>query len=131
MIDHLSTYATDYEKTKAFYQAAFAPLGYTIQAEFVAEWNPEWPTQRMCAFGPQGKAVYWLAEVKNAVSPRHIAFAANDRKSVDAFYQAGMEAGGKDNGEPGLRPIYHEHYYGAFMFDPDGNNVEAVCHKPE
>jgi catechol 2,3-dioxygenase-like lactoylglutathione lyase family enzyme len=131
MIDHLSTYATDYEKTKAFYAAAFAPLDYSVQMEMVAEWNPEWPTQRMCAFGPKGKPAYWLSEVKQAATPRHIAFAAKDRAAVTAFYQAGLATGGRDNGAPGLRPIYHENYYGAFLLDPDGNNVEAVCHMPE
>ena len=130
MIDHLSTYTTDYEKTKSFYLAAFAPLGHSLQAEFTAEWNPEWPEQRMCAFGPEGKAAYWVIEVKTAASPRHVAFAASDRKSVDAFYRAGLENGGKDNGAPGLREMYHPNYYGSFLIDPDGNNVEAVCHTP-
>jgi len=131
MFDHLSTYTTDYEKTKAFYVSAFAPLGYSVQMEMVAEWNPAFPTQRMCAFGPQGKPAYWVIEIKAAASPRHIAFAAKDRAAVAAFYQAGLASGGKDNGAPGLRPMYHENYYGAFLLDPDGNNVEAVCHSPE
>lgn len=131
MIDHLSTYATNFDKTKQFYVQAFKPLGYDVQMEFVAEWNSEFPTQRMCAFGPQGRPIFWLIEVKNAATPRHIAFSANNRQSVDDFYKAGLAGHGRDNGAPGLRPMYHQDYYGAFLLDPDGNNVEAVCHSPE
>ena len=69
--------------------------------------------------------------MKEAASPRHVAFAAPDRAAVAAFHAAGLAAGGQDHGEPGPRPIYHEHYYGSFVLDPDGNNVEAVCHAPE
>lgn len=131
MIDHLSTYATDYVATRNFYQAVFTPLGYAVQMEFVAEWNEAFPTQQMCAFGPAGKPIFWVIEVKDAATPRHIAFSAQNRKAVEAFYEQAMAHGGQDNGKPGLRPMYHEHYYGAFAFDPDGNNVEAVCHTPE
>ncbi|SJN54783.1 Glyoxalase/Bleomycin resistance protein/Dioxygenase superfamily protein [Vibrio ruber DSM 16370] len=131
MFDHLSTYAIDYEATKAFYAAAFAPLGYGLQMEFVAEWNEEFPQQRMCAFGPQDKPAFWIIETKASFTPRHIAFSASSRQQVDQFYDQAMAHGGQDNGKPGLRPMYHEHYYGAFTLDPDGNNVEAVCHEPE
>ena len=131
MIDHLSTYATDYTATKTFYERVLGALGYSLQAEFVAEWNAEFPTQRMCAYGPEEKGAFWIIEVKEKYTPRHVAFSAADRNAVKAFYQAAMDNGGKDNGEPGLRPMYHEHYYGAFAIDPDGNNVEAVCHRPE
>jgi hypothetical protein len=131
MFDHLSTYSTDYVVTKEFYTNSLAALGYSIQTEFVAEWNSEFPTQRMCAFGPEGKPAFWVVEVKNKYTPRHVAFSALNREAVKAFYQAAIESGGKDNGEPGLRPMYHEHYFGAFSIDPDGNNVEAVCHTPE
>lgn len=129
MIDHMSTYATNFGATKAFYQAAFEPLGYSLQMEFVAEWNQAFPTQRMCAYGVD-RPVFWIIETKEPASPRHIAFASTDRAGVDRFYQQAMANGGRDNGEPGLRPIYHENYYGGFVFDPDGNNVEAVCHAP-
>ena len=71
-----------------------------------------------------------VVEALEPYSPRHVAFTAADRDAVKAFYEAALAAGGKDNGEPGLRPIYHEHYFGAFVLDPDGNNVEAVCHAP-
>lgn len=131
MFDHLSTYATDYDATKTFYGGVMTALGYSLQMEFVAEWNTDFPTQRMCAFGPEGKPAFWIIEVKDAYTPRHIAFSAPSRAIVDAFYAAAIDGGGKDNGQPGLRPIYHEHYYGAFALDPDGNNVEAVCHLPE
>lgn len=130
MIDHLSSYATDYAATKDFYLAAFAPLGFTLQMEFVAEWNTEFPTQRMCAFGVEGKPTFWIIECKEKATPRHVAFSAASRTAVDAFYQEAMTHGGKDNGKPGLRPHYHANYYGGFVFDPDGNNVEAVCHTP-
>lgn len=130
MIDHISTYATDFEVTKQFYVAVFEPLGYALQREFVAEWNQGFPTQRMAGFGAEGKASFWLIEVKSAFTPRHVAFAAPNRVAVDAFYEQALNAGGKDNGQPGLREMYHPNYYGAFVLDPDGNNVEAVCHLP-
>lgn len=131
MFDHLSTYATDYSATKRFYTEVLGVLGYGLQMEFVAEWNTEFPTQLMCAFGPTGKPAFWIIEVKTPYTPRHVAFAANNRAMVAQFHQRGLKSGGKDNGAPGLRPMYHEHYFGAFLLDPDGNNVEAVCHHPE
>lgn len=131
MFDHLSTYATDFEATKRFYDQAMAALGYGIQMEFVAEWNADFPTQRICAYGPKDQPALWVIEVKEKYTPRHLAFSATNRKLVDAFYQAAMNAGGRNNGKPGPRPLYHEYYYGAFVLDPDGNNIEAVCHKVE
>lgn len=86
--------------------------------------------QQMCAFGIDGKFSFWVIETQQPFTPRHIAFSAENRAIVDAFYQAGMDAGGRDNGAPGLRPLYHEHYYAAFLLDPDENNVEAMCHTP-
>ena len=83
---------------------------------------------RLCAFGPGRKPCFWLIEAKQAATPRHIAFAARERPAVDAFYQAALEIGARDNGPPGPRPMYHKDYYGAFVLDPDGNNIEAVCH---
>ena len=131
MIDHVSTYATNFAATKQFYEAALQPLGYGMQHEMQTTWDEEFPERRICAFGPSGKLAFWVIEVKQAASPRHIAFSAPDRSSVAAFHEAALRAGGKDNGVPGPRPIYHEHYFGAFVLDPDGNNVEAVCHVPE
>jgi catechol 2,3-dioxygenase-like lactoylglutathione lyase family enzyme len=128
VIDHLSTYATDYEATRRFYAAALAALGHGLQTEAVATWNAGFPTQRMCAFGPPRRLVFWIIEERAAATPRHLAFTAADRESVIAFHRAGLAAGGIDNGAPGLRPRYHANYFGAFLLDPDGNNVEAVCH---
>ncbi len=128
MIDHVSTYAKNFDATQSFYRAALAPLGFTIQQEMVATWDADFPTRRACAFGPPGMSTFWVIETKQDVTPRHTAFEATTRASVTAFYDAALAAGGRDNGEPGLRPIYHEHYYAAFVFDPDGNDVEAVCH---
>ncbi len=130
MIDHLSTYALDYPATRDFYIAVLGELGYPLQIEMVAEWNADFPTQRMCAFGEEGQLTFWVIETRAAASPRHIAFHAADRAAVTAFHQAALSHGGQDNGAPGLRPHYHEHYFGAFAYDPDGNNVEAVCHLP-
>lgn len=129
MIDHMSTYATDFLKTKSFYQAAFSALGYKVLAEFTASDNQDWPSQRICAFGAGEKAAFWVIEIKENYTPRHVAFAAASRSAVDEFYKLGLENGGRDNGKPGLRPHYHEDYYGAFVIDPDGNDVEAVCHE--
>lgn len=131
MIDHLSTYAIDYLATRRFYEAAFAALGYSVQMEFVATWNQDFPAQRMCAFGPQGKPLFWIIETQERYTPRHIAFSAGSRALVRSFHEAGLASGGKDHGAPGIRATYHEDYFGAFLLDPDGNNVEAVCHDPE
>jgi catechol 2,3-dioxygenase-like lactoylglutathione lyase family enzyme len=131
MIDHLSTYATDFDATRSFYAAALGALGYSVQSEMVASWDTEFPERRICAFGAE-RPVFWVIEVKpeNAATPRHTAFTASDRDRVAAFHAAGLGAGGTDNGAPGLRPEYHPDYFGAFVLDPDGNNVEAVCHTP-
>ena len=131
MIDHMSSYATDFPSTRAFYEAALAALGYPVQFEMVLESDPDLPGRRACSFGPDGKSIFWVIEVRDAASPRHFAFVAKDRQCVAAFHEAGLAAGGQDLGAPGPRPIYHEHYYGSFLTDPDGNNVEAVCHTPE
>lgn len=131
MIDHLSTYATDFPATKRFYAEALASLGYGRQHEMVATWDTDFPERRACSFGPQGRSVFWVIETRQDVTPRHIAFAASDRAAVRAFHAAALEAGGRDDGAPGLRPHYHEHYYGSFVLDPDGNGVEAVCHATE
>jgi catechol 2,3-dioxygenase-like lactoylglutathione lyase family enzyme len=131
MIDHLSTYATEFLPTRNFYEAALQQLGYTVQSEMTFESDPDLPGRRACAFGPDGRTIFWVVEVRAPSSPRHIAFTAKDRPAVDAFHQAGLSSGGQDNGAPGPRPVYHEHYYGSFLIDPDGNNVEAVCHAPE
>lgn len=131
MIDHLSSYATDFPATRAFYQSALTALGHAVQAELTFDADPDLPGRRACAFGPAGRSIFWVIEVSEPASPRHVAFTAADRAAVRAFHQAGLAAGGSDHGAPGLRPTYHEHYYGSFLTDPDGNDVEAVCHEPE
>ena len=107
MIDHISTYATDYPATRAFYEGALAPLGYSLQFEMSADGDGDSPGRRICAFGPTGRPVFRIIEVEREVSPRHVAFAAPDRESVSAFYEVALRSGGSDNGAPGLRPIYH------------------------
>jgi len=131
MIDHLSTYATDFPATRAFYEAVLATLGFSIQAEMELADDPDLPGRRICAFGPAGRGRFWVIEAAAPYTPRHVAFEAANRAAVDAFHRAGLAAGGSDLGVPGPRPIYHPHYYGAFLTDPDGNNAEAVCHTPE
>lgn len=128
MIDHLSTYATDFTLTKAFYKAVMNELGYGIQAEMSLDDDNELPGRQMCAFGPPGRPVFWVIQTNQAYTPRHVAFSAANRRIVRDFHAAGLTSGGTDNGAPGERAIYHADYYGSFLIDPDGNNVEAVCH---
>lgn len=119
MIDHVTLHATNYEQSKAFYEAALKPLGYAVAKEF--------PQFKACGFGIGGKPEFWMTEKPN-VQGIHIAFNCTDKNLVDLFYDAAIAAGGKDNGPPGPRPQYHPGYYGAFVLDPSGHNVEAVCH---
>jgi catechol 2,3-dioxygenase-like lactoylglutathione lyase family enzyme len=120
MIDHLTLYVSDGERARQFYTAALAPLDY----EVVMEFGPN------TGFGVKGKPDFWVAQRDDALAPTHVAFRAGDRATVDAFYQAAIAAGGTDNGEPGIREMYHPNYYAAFVHDADGNNIEAVCHDP-
>jgi len=127
MIDHLGISVRDFEASKAFYDKAFAPLGASLLMMVPAEYTGG---VKVGGYG-RDRPVFWLHEAANTGPGRHYAFTARSRAEVDAFYAAAIAAGGKDNGAPGLRPHYHLDYYGAFVFDPDGNNVEAVCHVPE
>jgi catechol 2,3-dioxygenase-like lactoylglutathione lyase family enzyme len=121
MIDHIGLSVSDYELSKAFYRAALAPLGYTLVKEVPGA----------AGFGEARKPDFWIGKGA-ATAPRvHVALQASDRATVRAFYEAALAAGAKDNGPPGLRPEYHPDYYGAFVLDPDGHNIEAVCHEPE
>ena len=120
MIDHVSLHVSDVARSKAFYAEALRPLGYEVVMEF----------DSVAGFGVQGKPDFWIGGGE-PTAPIHVAFASPDRATVDAFHEAALAAGAKDNGPPGLRPHYHEQYYGAFVHDPDGNNVEAVCHRAE
>ena len=127
MIDHAGIPVTDFDKSKAFYDAALQPLG----ASMVMLVDPKHTGGFKVGGYGRDRPVFWLNEDKHAAGTRHFAFTANSRAEVDAFHKAAIEAGGRDNGGPGLRPHYHADYYGAFVLDPDGNNIEAVCHKPE
>ena len=121
MLDHIGIEVKNYEESKAFYNAALAPLGYELIAE----------VQGWAGFGAEGKAGFWIVGGKHTVPRIHLAFRASSRAKVRAFYDAAIKAGAKDNGPPGVREIYHPDYYGAFVADPDGHNIEAVCHNPE
>jgi catechol 2,3-dioxygenase-like lactoylglutathione lyase family enzyme len=116
-IDHLTIYVRDYEASKRFYLEALAPFKPKL-------YEIEGPS---CGIGPEGSEDFWIAPGEPG-QPLHIAFAAWDRETVDAFHAAALAAGGRDNGGPGIRPQYHAGYYAAFVLDPDGNNVEAVFH---
>ena len=120
MIDHLTWTVRDLGRTKAFYAAALAPLGYGVVMEF----------EGMLGMGRPEKPAFWLKQGEPPTTPMHLAFRAEERAAVDAFHAAALAAGGVDNGKPGLRPDYHPNYYGAFVFDPDGHPIEAVCHYP-
>ena len=122
MLDHMGFSVSDYERSKDFYEKALAPLGLKLLME---------PVPGIGGFGDGQKPFFWIGTRGPAPqSEIHVAFAADSRQTVDAFHAAGLEAGGTDNGGPGVREIYHPTYYGAYVLDPDGNNVEAVCHKP-
>ncbi len=128
MIDHLGISVSDYDRAKAFYAKALAPLGYGLIMEVTAEQTGH---AAAAGFGADGKPDFWIGGEGAMNKPVHVAIAARDRATVDAFYKAAMAAGGRDNGSPGIRPHYHANYYGAFVLDPDGHNIEAVCHAPE
>jgi len=120
MIDHLILKVRNLAASRSFYEKALAPLGFSVIMEFPGG----------IALG-QGKPELGLAESDAPCSNLHLAFTVSDRYTVDAFHEAALAAGGRDNGPPGLRSQYHEDYYGAFVLDPDGNNIEAVCHQPQ
>jgi catechol 2,3-dioxygenase-like lactoylglutathione lyase family enzyme len=126
MLDHAGFPVSDYARSKAFYLQALAPLGYALVME-VQQHENDAPA---AGFGATGKPDLWIGGEGGLQRPIHIAIAAQDRAAVDAFYRAAIAAGGKDNGAPGLRPHYHPNYYAAFVLDPDGHNIEAVCHTP-
>jgi catechol 2,3-dioxygenase-like lactoylglutathione lyase family enzyme len=121
MIDHVGVSVRDLAAAKGFYLGALEPLGYRVFAE--------WP-EAVGFAGPEGHPDFWLYARDGPSGGTHVCFRAPDRATVDAFHAAALAAGGTDNGAPGPRPHYHEHYYGAYALDPDGSNVEAVCHEP-
>lgn len=121
MLDHMGLNVRDIGEARRFYEQALAPLGYTVGfdgGEYVGFRSPE------------GELDFWLAQRGEPSTGAHLAFRAGGREAVDAYHRAAMAAGGTDNGAPGVRAEYHEHYYGAYVLDPAGNNVEAVCHQP-
>ncbi|HSJ16839.1 MAG TPA: VOC family protein [Solirubrobacterales bacterium] len=123
MLDHVGINVSEYDRSREFYERALAPLGFSLLME---------PIARTGGFGSDGKPWFWISEERRPVTENvHVAFAVDDRATVDAFHAAAVEAGGTDNGAPGVREIYHPSYYGAYVLDPDGNNVEVVCHKPQ
>lgn len=128
MIDHTGVIVSDYAKSKAFYLSALAPIGYSIIAEFPAAVTGH---TDVAGFGEPPKPDFWIGAGSPNTPPIHVAFRVRSRAIVEAFYKAALAAGGRDNGAPGLRPHYHPNYYGAFVLDPDGHNIEAVCHDPE
>ena len=120
MLDHIGLDVRSYAVTRAFYSAVLVPLGYGLVEE-LRGWG---------GFGPEGRPLFWIHESSKPLTPIHLAFIAPTRGDVDRFYDAAIAAGARDNGRPGLRAHYHPNYYGAFVLDPDGNNIEAVCHLP-
>ncbi|UAL10011.1 VOC family protein [Caulobacter segnis] len=135
MIDHMGVTVRDLQAAKAFYDAALAPLGLAVVMSVSAE-----ETGGAAHYGygatedgrdiQAGKPSLWLTEGGALTGPMHLALVAAERAQVDAFHAAALAAGGTDNGAPGVRPHYHPNYYAAFVLDPDGRNIEAVCHKP-
>jgi catechol 2,3-dioxygenase-like lactoylglutathione lyase family enzyme len=123
MFDHVKFGVSDYAASKAFFLKALEPLGVAAGAEGVPSYGIE-----LCA---KGDASLCLYQTDAKPAPLHLAFTAENRQQVEAFYRAALEAGGTDNGAPGLRPHYHANYYAAFVIGPDGHNIEAVCHQPD
>lgn len=127
MLDHVGYPVSDFARSKAFYAAALAPLGYGLMMEITDAQTGGHGDH--AGFG-DGHPDFWIGTGKPRATTTHVAFRAANRAVVDAFHAAAMAAGGTDNGAPGLRAHYHKDYYGAFVLDPDGNNIEAVCHDP-
>ncbi len=128
MLDHIGFSVSNLKKSRAFYESALNPLGIRVVMEVTPEMTGT--DEGHLGFG-DSHPFFWIGSAKKPSPGMHVAFLAQSRKVVDEFYAAAIAAGGKDNGKPGIRPHYHENYYGAFVFDPDGNNIEAVCHKPD
>jgi catechol 2,3-dioxygenase-like lactoylglutathione lyase family enzyme len=128
MLDHLGLPVRDIERSRAFYAAALAPLGFGVVMEVTPEMTGGFT---YLGFGPPARPHFWIGNRGRIEGSLHIAFSAESRAKVRRFYDAALSAGARDNGPPGLRPEYHPGYYGAFVFDPDGHNIEAVCHTPE
>ncbi len=129
MLDHVGIAVRDAERSRAFYDAALAPLGITLLMTVDAETSDSGGT--VYGYGRNDHPFYWFGDNEKVGKGFHVAFVVESRDRVDAFHAAALAAGGNDNGAPGLRPHYHPTYYAAFVLDPDGHNVEAVCHRPQ
>jgi catechol 2,3-dioxygenase-like lactoylglutathione lyase family enzyme len=129
MIDHVGFAVSDIARSKAFYGAALAPIGITLLMTALPEMTESGGTA--LGFGKDGKPFFWIGDNERVGQGTHVAFAVDTRAEVDAFHAAALAAGGTDHGAPGIRAHYHPNYYGAFVLDPDGMNIEAVCHRPE
>jgi catechol 2,3-dioxygenase-like lactoylglutathione lyase family enzyme len=127
MLDHIGYSVSNLKASRSFYEKALAPLGLKVLMEVTPEMTGTGDTH--VGMGAD-RPFFWFGTGGKISRGTHVAFAAPSRKIVDTFYAAAIAAGGKDNGKPGVRPHYHENYYGAFVLDPDGNNIEAVCHLP-
>ena len=127
MIDHTGVTVSNFQASKEFYLRALAPIGYSLIREVAASVTGR---NDAAGFGVAPQSDFWIGSGSPNVPPIHVAFRVNSRALVDAFYKAALAAGGRDNGAPGPRPHYHPGYYGAFVLDPDGHNIEAVCHGP-
>ena len=127
MIDHIGFAVSNMERSKPFYVDALKPLGIGVAMEVTAE---QTGAEAHAGFGKDNKAFFWIGGGQKPRGGTHLAFTAPTRADVDSFYRAALAAGGRDNGPPGLRPHYHPDYYGAFVLDPDGNNIEAACRRP-
>ena len=123
MFDHVGVNVADFETSRRFFEQALAPLGYRVVMDF--------SQYGAAGFGTDEKPEFWIAARDPRGTGTHVAFTAADRATVDAFHQEALVAGGADNGLPGTREEYHPSYYAAFVLDPDGNNIEAVCHAPQ
>ena len=128
MIDHLAIPVSDIAASKTFYSKALAPLGYQILFE---EPLPNRHELKVVGFGFSSSIEFLISKTESTIAPVHLAFRASKRALVNSFYEAAMGSGGQDYGKPALCPEYHADYYGGFVLDPDGHNIEAVCHDPE
>jgi len=121
VLDHVTIGVSDFTRSRSFYDLTLTAIGIErLHGDDAA----------FSGYGAAGKPFFWIGRKAVPITGVHIAFAVRDRAAVDRFYAAGVAAGGRDNGPPGLRPHYHPNYYGAFVLDPDGHNIEAVCHLP-
>jgi catechol 2,3-dioxygenase-like lactoylglutathione lyase family enzyme len=129
MIDHMGIPVTDIARSRTFYEAALGPLGMSVEMEVTPDQTGDGTTA--LGFGVPGEKIFWIGDGDKVGGGVHVAFTADRRQQVDEFHAAALKAGGRDNGAPGPRPDYGPNYYAAFVYDPDGANIEAVCYAEE